>query len=249
MAVAAARALHLVQRPVCERRADAEREGIAHRDVELLPLTRPPPLAYRQEQRGEGGERPDRVAIAEARLRWRRVVQVAVEREEAARKLHRRAQGHRLALRGRLAEAGKRDVDQLRPDSLELLVAELELVFCSRPVIFDEDVRLSNKVEQELPSSWVYQIDAEAELAAVPFVEVLADVRPLLGRERPRLVSRVAVHIDDGAHRVPVGRRLDLDYLCPQVVQHHAQVGAGPVDRPVDDAQAGERETAGLPVH
>ena len=108
MSIAATGALCVIRGPVRERRADAERKGVAHGDIDVLTLAGLPPVADSQQERREGGQRTDGVAVAEAGLRGRVVIQVAIEGEEAAGQLHGRAEGHGVALGQGLAVAGER---------------------------------------------------------------------------------------------------------------------------------------------
>ena len=120
----------------------------------------------------------------------------------------------RIALGVTLAVAGQRDVDQPRVDLRQGVVADAEAIGDTRPVVFDQHVRLTDHLPRPFESARRLEVEHNGAFAPVP--------RPEAGM---------------CARRVAPGR-LDLDDIRPLVGKQHPQQRPGNIPSELDDARA-----------
>ena len=189
---------------VVERRHDGDRTVDAARVIEV----RPAPA--RRRLAGQPGE----VRHARERLRARPVGAVGV-------------------IAAAVSEGGERDVDDVRLDLAQLLVAELPALHHPRGEVLDHDVRDGDQALQQLAAARIAEVEGDAELVDVLLAEPVAVVEVRLDVLRTARV-RVAIVVVDRAGRRP----LDLDHLGAERAKDARAPGAGAHPAEIDDAYA-----------
>ena len=138
-----------------------------------------------------------------------------------------RSSGGAVRIGARMAVGRDRAIDQPGVDFRQFLVAQAELVECSRAVILDEDIGALDQLVQHLEAARILEVDAQALLA-----HVLLQVVTALP------VDEISV----GATGVACRRALDLDHIGAERREIARNEGAGQEVAVVDDADAGKRK-------
>src|SRR5690606_28621532 len=127
--------------------------------------------------------------------------------------------------RPRLAKAGDRTVDQVRPHSAERCVVDAELRCDTGAEVFDNDIALRGEARRDLASPVRLEIELEAALVAIDQFEAHADTFAE-SAHGPLVIAR---------------RRLDLDDLGSDIGHQGRAEGAGQDPTEVENPDAGQR--------
>jgi hypothetical protein len=164
-------------------------------------------------------------AVADRKRHVARLV-AAREREQrgdAGDALHQVVVGGFWRVRPRLPVADEGDIDQLRIDGAQIVVAELQAPHRGRADVADDDVGVLAQPQQRVAPFRPLEVEHDRALVTV---ELQID------GAHPRIAHRLAA-----AHHVAV-RRLDLDHVGAVVGQNLRRVRSHDDGREVDDAQA-----------
>ena len=209
------------------------RQGPAHqpdlaaeqRAIDLLPDPGRARMGQRGERAAEGEDRAglvgDRDDAGAQRLARRRI-----GLGDAAQSLRHRVGAGQMRIRPVRPVARDRDVDQLRIDLAQFLIAEPVLLGRAGTEILAEDVGLGDQLAQDLAPLRRLQVQRDALHAAVVGLEI--------GARHPRQHGRAARIVADFRH-------LDLDHLGAEIGHQHVRHRAGLRRRAGDDLDALQR--------
>ena len=196
-----------------------------------------------REQPGQDRDRAEQPGhdVADRDAHLRRLSPVLVrrprDRHQPADRLHDEVVAGLPRIRAVRAEAGDREVHEVRVERGERGVPEPEPGQPTDPVVLDQHVRRAEEAPQDLAPGVGLEVDTDRALVPVDGEEVGGGARARGSVTDPRR--------SPAPRRVAVGR-LDLDHVRAEVGEQHRAVRPGEDRRAVGDPDPGERPEAGL---
>src|ERR687888_327640 len=208
-----------------ERDAAVVDDRVLHRDLDALALPGLGALVERGQDADRGVQARARVSDRGPRLEWDPVA-LAGQADRPAGRLRDGVERQEVAVRPVLREPLDLDVDELRVDLLDLVVAEAEALDHAGRKVLDEDVPLLDQAPQHLLALGLAEVQRHGPLVRVQQQEVPGvEARHVRGRVPPLLA---------------LARAFDLDHVRPQPGQALGARGASLELRQIDDADTFE---------
>ena len=214
---------------------ESVKDGVEHGDVDVLPLTRPLPVEQRPIDRAQGLQGGRRVGDGrthvERAFEARLVLQIDLL--ETALGLHHRGVGRTLRAGPRLPVAGNRAHDDSRVGLRQRRVVKPQTRHDPGAEIFHHHVIDAHQLSDDVSRGGALEVEGQAFLAAVELAVHGADA---------------LTHGRHVAGEFP-SRRLDFQYLRPQIGHQAGAVRTGDDRGEIQDANAVQYPRSGvLPV-
>ena len=246
MRAVAGREALAAHRPAVDRRVEdrrpGERESAADlREVDVLAAAGHVAVVQRGHDRDRAVDASRVIEVGPAPT-GRRLARQPGEERHAGERLRARPVRAVGVIAAGVSEGGERDVDDVRLDRAQLLVAQLPALHHPRSEVLDHHVRDRDQPLQQLAAARVAEVERDAALVDVLLAEPVAVIEVRLDVLGPARV-RVAIVVVNGARRRP----LHLDHLGAERAEDARAPGARPHPAEIDDPNAleGARAAAG----